>query len=109
MSDRNDALTLMSFLAGGLIGAGVALLYSPRSGKENRDELLRVLDRVKGQALLKEKKMELTMFRAVDDITNRVIDILSEGKELSEQKKLELLDAISEAKHQLDHEKESIS
>ncbi|MBI5342841.1 MAG: YtxH domain-containing protein [Deltaproteobacteria bacterium] len=30
---------LMAFLAGGLIGAGLALLYAPVSGKEARDKI----------------------------------------------------------------------
>lgn len=31
--------TLIAFLAGGLIGAGLALLYAPVSGKEAREKL----------------------------------------------------------------------
>ena len=41
MSEResNTATVLAAFLIGGLVGAAVALLTAPRSGKETREEL----------------------------------------------------------------------
>ncbi len=102
MSDSNGSSNVLAFLLGGVIGGGVAYLYSPRAGRENREDLQRMLDKLKGQAVMKEKRLELGMFRAVDDITNRVIDILSEGREFTESRKEELLQAISDAKSMLE-------
>ena len=104
MSDSNGSSSILAFLLGGVIGAGAAMLYTPRTGRENREELGRALERLKGQAVMREKRMELRMFRAVDDITNRIIDILSEGKDISESRKEELLQAIADAKRQLQTE-----
>ena len=102
MSDNNGTNSLLAFLLGGAIGAGVGMLYSPRTGKENREELSRLVDRVKGQALMREKRVELRMFRAMDDITGRVLDILSEGKEFTEARREELIQAMLDAKRSLE-------
>jgi len=101
MSENSGTVVILSFLLGGAIGAGAGFFLAPKSGKENREELSRLLDKVKGQAMVREKKIELKMFRAVDDITNKVIDILSEGKDLTEGRKEELLEAIAAAKRSL--------
>ncbi|MBI5047426.1 MAG: YtxH domain-containing protein [Deltaproteobacteria bacterium] len=40
MSENNNTLnTMFAFLIGGLIGAGLALLYAPSSGEETRKRL----------------------------------------------------------------------
>jgi gas vesicle protein len=106
MSENNGTNNILAFMLGGVIGAGIALLYAPRSGKESREEISRLMDKVKGQAVMREKKLELKMFRAVDDISNRVIDILSEGREISEARKEELLKAITDARRSLDQDGE---
>lgn len=108
MSDNNGTNSLLAFLLGGVIGAGVGLLYSPRSGKENREELSRLMDRVKGQALMREKRVELRMFRAMDDITGKVLDILSEGKDFTEARREELIQAVVEAKRSLENAEEQV-
>lgn len=102
MSDNNGANTLLAFMLGGVIGAGLGLLYAPKSGKENREELTRLVEKVKGQALMREKHVELRMFRAMDDITGRILDILSEGQDFTEARREELIQAVLEAKRSLD-------
>jgi gas vesicle protein len=37
--DNGNATVIAAFLLGGLVGAAVALLTAPRSGKETRDEI----------------------------------------------------------------------
>ncbi len=39
MSDREGGWTLITFLAGVVVGAGVALILAPESGKETRKKL----------------------------------------------------------------------
>lgn len=109
MSDNNGSNVLLAFLLGGAIGAGVGMLVSPKSGKENREDLTRALEQLRGQALMREKKVELRMFRAMDDITGRVLDILSEGKDFTDARREELIQAILEAKRSLDTADEPLS
>jgi gas vesicle protein len=42
MSDKNNSLLI--FLLGGLIGAVIALLYAPKSGRETRQDICRFKD-----------------------------------------------------------------
>lgn len=42
--------TLVAFLAGGLIGAGLALLYAPVSGKEAREKMSDLAEDLKQRA-----------------------------------------------------------
>ncbi|MGH9870328.1 MAG: YtxH domain-containing protein [Candidatus Polarisedimenticolia bacterium] len=54
MSDESRgsgaATVALAFLAGAAVGAGVALLLAPRSGRETREKLLSMLDDAAGQA-----------------------------------------------------------
>ncbi len=50
---RNNSSNLYAFLAGGLLGAGLALLFAPKSGRETREQIREyakvVEERVKDQ------------------------------------------------------------
>lgn len=99
----------MAFLLGGAVGAGLALLYSPKSGRENREELTRLMDKLKGQAMVREKKMELKMFRAMDDISAHILEILEDGREFTEARKEELIKAVLDARRSLEEVEKSPS
>ena len=45
--ERDDAMDWSAFIAGGLIGAGVALLFAPQRGTELRSKLRDYADRAK--------------------------------------------------------------
>ena len=40
---------LMPFLVGGIVGAGIALLFAPKAGREVRDDIKRLTTRTKDQ------------------------------------------------------------
>ncbi|MBI5211861.1 MAG: YtxH domain-containing protein [Nitrospirae bacterium] len=61
--DENTALVaLFSFLAGGLVGAGVALLLAPQSGKKTRKQIREFADDVKEQASEYAEKVKEKVF-----------------------------------------------
>ena len=71
------------FAVGALIGAGIALLYAPQSGKETRKLI------GKKAQLLKEKAQD-TVEHAQEFIKDRTADVASvfnSGKELVDQAK----------------------
>jgi len=76
---------LIGFLAGGVVGAIVALLYAPKSGKELRGELKQKA------ADFKEDATEY-----LKGAKAKTVDVVNEGKRRSDQ-------LVSEAKEQAEH------
>ena len=62
------ATTVLAFLAGAALGAGVALLLAPRSGKETREKLGSWLDEAAGEAGERARKVREAAGRAVSVI-----------------------------------------
>lgn len=52
MKEGTEGGLLMSFIAGGLIGAGVALLLAPQSGDKTRDDIIKLSKDVKDKVNL---------------------------------------------------------
>lgn len=64
----------IGFIAGSVVGALLALLYAPKSGKELRSQL-----KTRGSELLDETGEQLANART------KAVDIINEGKKKSEQ------------------------
>lgn len=83
-TDHTESSVLVPFLVGGLIGAGVALLLAPKSGRELRND-------IKGVASKTRDKVALT---------------IEQGKELYEGSKAAVKNAIEAGKIAYTEEKE---
>ena len=64
MSDRDGGWTLITFLAGVVVGAGVALILAPESGEETRKKLKDVAGKAGEYAAKKAKE---TLEKKVED------------------------------------------
>ena len=86
---------LLSFLAGAAVGAGAALLMSPKTGKEIREKIADLtddaVDRIKGYVVEAQDKLKST---------------LEDGKEVLKEKKTILSSAIEAGKDAIEREKE---
>lgn len=89
---------LLSFLLGGLVGAGFALLLAPQSGRETRQKIREL----SGEA--KEKAMEY-----VEDIKGKITTGIDKGKEFIEGKKTMISSAIEAGKEAYEKEKERLT
>ncbi len=87
MSDNKPVCsTLTAFAIGAAVGAGIALLYAPRSGKETRDMLAK-----KGHDLADGAKHLVENGKhAVQDIKGRLTSAVEAGK-----------DAVKDAAHEV--------
>ncbi|OGQ59028.1 MAG: hypothetical protein A3J24_08435 [Deltaproteobacteria bacterium RIFCSPLOWO2_02_FULL_53_8] len=56
----NNSKILLAFLAGGAIGAGVALLTAPTSGEETRKKIKESLDDAKSRITEKASELQRT-------------------------------------------------
>ncbi len=86
---------LVSFLAGAALGAGLALLYAPKSGREIREQIGDLaddaVDKIKEYAREAQEKIKAT---------------LEDGKETIMEKKSILSSAIEAGKEAMQREKE---
>ena len=72
------------FIAGAALGAGLGILFAPKSGKETREELSKKLKEIIDQA--KEIKFE----DVKEKINQKVAEIQAELKELDKEKVLKI-------------------
>jgi len=77
----------LSFLLGGIVGAGVALLLAPQSGRETREKIRDY----------------------AEDIKDRVNSTVASGKDLFEEKKSVIKTAVEAGKEAYEREKERLS
>lgn len=88
----------LSFLLGGIVGAGFALLLAPQSGDETRKKIRQLTDDVKG------KTMDY-----VEEVKGKVTTGIDKGKDYYEEKKSVVASAIEAGKEAYDKEKERLS
>ena len=87
--DNNGGSTLGVFLAGLGIGAVVALLFAPRSGKETRDFIVQKTEEGKDFVITKGEEIRKQAEDAVEkgkDLVNKQKDLLSAALEAGKQK-----------------------
>ena len=96
MSNHNDNTMgmMFAFLVGGLIGAGLALLYAPASGEETRR-------RLKEQAAHKGDELKQGYAAVIDTVEEGVGKV----KEIIEDRKSEVLAAYQTGKEAYNRER----
>lgn len=89
---------IFSFFLGGLIGAGVALLLAPKSGKETREKIKELAEDAveKAEGVLEQVKGKIT-------------SAVEKGKGLYEEKKSIVTTAIEAGKEAYEKEKEKMA
>jgi gas vesicle protein len=89
---------ILSFLLGGIVGAGFALLFAPQSGRETRQKIKNITEDVK------EKAKDY-----VEDVKEKLTGTIEKGKEFFEEKKSIISTAIEAGKEAYEKEKERFS
>ena len=99
MSDEgngvNASTVFLSFLAGAAVGAGLALLVAPKTGKELREKIADLTD----DAVSKIKDY-------ASEAQSKITSSLEEGKELIKEKKSIITSAIEAGKEAMERERE---
>jgi gas vesicle protein len=89
---------LLSFLLGGLVGAGFALLLAPQSGRETRQKIKDLTDDVKEKAM-----------GYAGEVKDKVTTGIDKGRDIYEEKKSIITTAIEAGKEAYTKEKERLS
>src|SRR5690554_4992379 len=69
-----------TFLWGLLVGAGAALLFAPKSGRETRQELTESATRLRDRAETRVREVQRTVTGTVDDVRRQVEDGLDSAR-----------------------------
>jgi gas vesicle protein len=91
----NASTVFLSFLAGAAVGAGMALLVAPKTGKELREKIADITD----DAVSKIKDY-------ASEAQSKITATLEEGKEMIKEKKSIITSAIEAGKEAMEREKE---
>jgi gas vesicle protein len=80
-----------AFLVGSLIGAAVALLYAPQSGRETRKDIKKTARRIKKETVYLVEDTVDSINDFAGDVKDKVSDIIERGKDLSDGAKKEII------------------
>lgn len=94
---RSTGSMILAFFVGGLVGAGVALLLAPQSGKETRQKIKELADDAKEKAA-----------KYAEEVKSKVTSTVEKGKELVEEKKSLITTAVEAGKEAYAKEKEKL-
>jgi gas vesicle protein len=89
---------IFSFFMGSLVGAGVALLVAPKSGKETRQQLKELAEDVKTKAE-----------GYIEEMKDQVSSVVEKGKVLLEEQKSILASAVEAGKEAYEKEKKKFT
>ena len=114
MSDRNNDVVVgaLMLVAGGILGAGIALLYAPQSGEKTRKGLTRVAKKVRRRtedAVEAVEDFSDQVSEMADAVGERASEILDKGKDMAYSAKKGLLKAIQEGESRLEKERSRLS
>jgi gas vesicle protein len=106
---NDDAVKVAAaFLIGGAIGAAVALLYAPQSGRDTRKDIQRTARRIRNEAadLVEDTIERVDDF--VDETKDRVSEIIGRGVELSSAAKKEIIKSLEQGQKALEKQKSRV-
>lgn len=111
MEERNNDVLVGALLlvAGGIIGAGAALLFAPQSGKKTRRDLVRYVKkaRQKAEGVVDEFSAHVADF--VETVGDKAEEILDKAPDMAHQTKKDLLKVIEEGQHRLEKQRNRLA
>jgi gas vesicle protein len=98
MEDREKKAVAAAFLilAGGIVGAGVALLMAPQSGQRTRKDIARYARKTKNRANDVVDDLSATVSDLVDTLGEKTDDLLDKGKDVAGSARKEVIRLIEE-------------
>jgi gas vesicle protein len=96
-SGQGAGSVMFSFLLGGVVGAGVALLLAPRAGSETRAQILELAEDVKGRTGGYYGQVKNKAGDYFEQVKDSVATALDKGKGVLEEKKSAITTAVQAA------------
>ena len=111
MTDSNNRVTAgaLMLVAGGLIGAGLALLFAPQSGKKTRRDITRLAKKTKHKAEDIVDDFIDTVSDMAEMVGDKAADIMDHGKDLAYDAKKELMRALEDGQEKLEKQRAKLA
>ena len=97
-----------AFLVGGLVGAAVALLYAPKSGRETRKDIAKTARKIKKESVHLVEDAVDSINDFAGDVRDKVSDVIERGKDLSEGAKKEIIRNLEHGQKVIEKQKKRI-
>lgn len=111
MEQRVDSKTVsdaIKLIGGGLIGAGIALLFAPQAGKQTRNTLVRYAKTFGGKTPEAVYDFSCSIAEFMNDLGKKANEIINSGTELSDEAKRGLLTALEKGQERLEKQKKKL-
>jgi gas vesicle protein len=109
METENQKLNgLMWFVAGSLVGTGVALLLAPQSGKRTRRDIVHLGRMAKKKSELVQLEVRHAIDRLVEDISDKMQEGVDRGREWTDTTTRGVVQALNSGKDYIQKEIEKV-
>lgn len=113
MAERDNSNKMvvgaLMLIGGGILGAGLALLFAPQSGKATRRDLERYAKKTRRRAEETVDDFSSAISDMVEKVGEKASEILDRGKEAAEGAKDNLIRAIDEGQETLEKQRSRLA
>ena len=100
--DKDIAVAAMLMVAGGILGAGIALLLAPKSGQRTRRDIMRSAKKVRSRAEEAVDDLSININDLVESIGDKTDDLFDKGKDIAGSARKDLIRLIEEGASRLE-------
>jgi gas vesicle protein len=99
----------MMLIAGGVIGAGLALLYAPQSGQKTRKKINKYAHKVRNDAEEMIRETTDSVTEMVEDLGGKTADLIERSNEVTEEWRRQLLDSLDQGQKGIEKQRRKLS
>jgi gas vesicle protein len=106
---RGKTSVAAAFIIGGILGAGIALIFAPQSGEKTRRQIRRFGQRAINKAAAVQSELRDSIDGLVDDVTDKLAEEIERGREWSESRIKEVQRALESGRSYIREEIDKIT
>lgn len=100
--DKKIAAAALLIVAGGVIGAGIALLFAPQTGNKTRKDLVRYAKKARHKADEAVEELASNVHDMVDTIGEKTEELVEKGRDAAGSARKDLIRLIEEGASKLE-------
>lgn len=104
-NQKTSTVGAIMLVSGGLIGAGLGILFAPYSGKKTRRQIGRYGKKVKNETEALIRDSADAVRETVETLADRTSDLVDRGGEVAEEWREYLKDALEDGQKSIDRQR----